>query len=68
VADPIALLAHVNDLGYIVGGYAVAAATLAAYTVALLARARRARARAEAVATRRDADPHPRSLRDGNPP
>jgi hypothetical protein len=39
--------------GYVVGGYAIAAAGLAGYLVHLRYRARRARARAAAIAAKR---------------
>jgi len=55
-----ALVARVNDLGYIVAGYALTAVVLAGYVGLLLARARRSRLRSEAVASRRDQVIRPR--------
>jgi hypothetical protein len=52
-----AVLALINDLGYIVAAYVVTAVVLGGYVAYLLARARRARLRAEAVAARRDRGP-----------
>ena len=49
-----AVLAYVNDLASIAAAYAVTAAVLGTYVLALLARARRARLRAEAIVARRD--------------
>jgi hypothetical protein len=49
-----AVFAYVNDLASIVAAYAVTAAVLGTYVLALLARARRARLRAEAIVARRD--------------
>ena len=53
------LVARVNDLGYIVAGYALTAIVLAGYVAVLLARARRGRLRAEAVAARQGRGPRP---------
>ena len=47
-----AIVARINDLGYIVAGYVLTAVALAGYVALLLVRARRARLRAEAVAAR----------------
>jgi hypothetical protein len=44
----------VDDVGYVVAGYAIALGALAGYVAGLFARARRARARAAAVAAGRD--------------
>jgi hypothetical protein len=49
-----ALVAHVNDLGYIAAAWVIMAVALGAYVAGLLARARRARLRAEAIVARRD--------------
>ena len=51
------VLAHVNDLGYIVAAWVTTAVVLGSYVAILLARARRARLRAEAIAARRDRVP-----------
>ena len=48
------VLAHVNDLGYIVAAWVTTAVVLGSYVAILLARARRARLRAVAVVARRD--------------
>jgi len=53
------VLAHVNDLGYIVAAWVTTAVVLGSYVAILLARARRARLRAEAIAARRDRIPRP---------
>jgi hypothetical protein len=43
----------VDNLGFVVAGYALTAAALAGYVLSLIGRARRARARAAAIAARR---------------
>ncbi len=48
------LVAHVNDLGYIVAAWVTTTVVLGGYVAILLARARRARRRAEAVVARRE--------------
>lgn len=53
------VLAHVNDLGYIVAAWVTTAVVLGSYVAILLARARRARLRAVAIAARRDLAPRP---------
>ena len=53
------VLAHVNDLGYIVAAWVTTAVVLGSYVAILLARARRARLRAVAIAARRDHTPRP---------
>jgi hypothetical protein len=49
----------VDDLGFIVAGYAITLGALAGYVGALFARARRARAQAAAVAAARAGDGRP---------
>jgi hypothetical protein len=44
----------VDNVGYVVAGYLVTAATIGGYAASLFARARRARRRTEAIAARRD--------------
>jgi len=41
------------NMGYVIAGYLITAATLGGYTLRLFARARAARRRAEAIAERR---------------
>jgi hypothetical protein len=48
------VVAHINDLGYIVAAWVTTFVVLAGYVAILLARARRARRRAEAVVARRE--------------
>lgn len=42
-----------ENMGYVIAGYLITAATLGGYTLRLFARARAARRRAEAIAERR---------------
>jgi hypothetical protein len=48
------LVAHINDLGYIVAAWVTTFVVLGGYVAILLARVRRARRRAEAVAARHE--------------